>query len=314
MKKILLFIRNAFGFSSKEANGFVIVHIIILALLLTPFIYLQLYALFPTATATDKDAETISLVLDSLAVEKSSEKTNNPNLQLFPFDPNTASLEDWIALGLSEKMAQRIKNYTNKGGKFYQKEDLMNIYGFPESHYLLLEPYINISIEVKKKEYNQKYTKQGKYNQKDSTWTKKEEKKGKETKKEIEIFINTANLEELKTLKGIGDKLAERIIKYRDLLGGFYDKSQFKEIYGLSPEVILLLEEKAILNPAQIKKINLNQTPKEVMAKHPYIGEKYASIIDNYRKQHPNIENTTFLDRIITDVNKRNRLLPYLSW
>jgi competence protein ComEA len=63
---------------------------------------------------------------------------------LFVFDPNTASLQEFQKLGLSEKQASTIKNYLNKGGSFKTKEDLKKIYGISADQYNQLEPYIFI--------------------------------------------------------------------------------------------------------------------------------------------------------------------------
>jgi competence protein ComEA len=53
-----------------------------------------------------------------------------------------------------------------------------------------------------------------------------------ETENQI-MNINTATLEELKTLKGIADKRAEAIIKYREKNGKFENVEDIKEVYGI---------------------------------------------------------------------------------
>ncbi|MEZ4904304.1 MAG: helix-hairpin-helix domain-containing protein [Spirosomataceae bacterium] len=45
--------------------------------------------------------------------------------------------------------------------------------------------------------------------------------------------INSADTTQLIRLKGIGSKLAARIIKFRDGLGGFASSAQYTEVYGL---------------------------------------------------------------------------------
>ncbi len=52
------------------------------------------------------------------------------------------------------------------------------------------------------------------------------------------ININTATVEELKTLKGVGQKRAEAIVKYRKEHGKFKDVYELAKIKGISKKMI----------------------------------------------------------------------------
>jgi competence protein ComEA len=52
-----------------------------------------------------------------------------------------------------------------------------------------------------------------------------------------EIDINTATAEEWKALPGIGEVLANRIIKFRERIGGFVSMEQLHKTYGISDSV-----------------------------------------------------------------------------
>lgn len=101
----------------------------------------------------------------------------------------------------------------------------------------------------------------------------------------IPANLNTADSAELERLPGIGPVLARRIIKYRKLLGGFYDTRQLREVYGISDSVYLLISHRVAADTASLVRINLNEAPESVLARHPYIGRYMARGIILYRAQ-----------------------------
>lgn len=66
--------------------------------------------------------------------------------------------------------------------------------------------------------------------------------KGKENS-DKKININTANVEELKVLNGIGDAKAKSIIEYREKNGGFKSIEDIKNVTGISEKMFEKIKE-----------------------------------------------------------------------
>lgn len=58
------------------------------------------------------------------------------------------------------------------------------------------------------------------------------------------VNINSATLEELKTLNGIGDVKANGIIEYREKSGGFTSTDQIKEVDGIGEKMFEKIKDK----------------------------------------------------------------------
>lgn len=56
------------------------------------------------------------------------------------------------------------------------------------------------------------------------------------------ININTADAETLETLNGIGEKMSQRIIKYREENGGFKQIEDIMKVKGIGEKTFLQLE------------------------------------------------------------------------
>lgn len=69
----------------------------------------------------------------------------------------------------------------------------------------------------------------------------------KEVGKEGKVNINTATVEELKTLKGIGEKKAEAIIEYRKQNGSFKNKEELMKVRGIGKKLYESFEERVIV-------------------------------------------------------------------
>ena len=68
----------------------------------------------------------------------------------------------------------------------------------------------------------------------------------KEASKEGKVNINTATVEELKTLKGVGEKKAEAIIDYRKKNGSFKTKEDLMKVRGIGKKLFESFQERIV--------------------------------------------------------------------
>ena len=102
---------------------------------------------------------------------------------------------------------------------------------------------------------------------------------------------------------GIGHILSNRIIKYRDLLGGFSNIDQLNDVYGLQGKSLENLKSVVYIDSLFIpKKIKINFSDWEEMVKHPYINSRLANDLLDLRS------NKGYMNRI-----DQLRDIPYLS-
>ena len=209
-------------------------------------------------------------------------------MELFAFDPNTASDSVLVRLGITNTQDQTIRNYQKKGGVFKKKEDFLKIYGIPESRKMALAEYVIIrETPVQRENINKE--------------------------KFIRIEINGSDSIQLKLLPGIGNKLSKRIVKYRDMLGGYYTISQLKEVYGLREETFHQIETMVEIDSTKIQKININFANRNELSVHPYIRDNLARQIIKFRTRYGSISNPSVLrDSLILSQEEYERLKPYL--
>lgn len=128
------------------------------------------------------------------------------------------------------------------------------------------------------------------------------------------IELNSADTTSLKKIPGIGTGFANRIVRYRNLLGGFADITQLKEVWGLDNELYERIMPYITLTP-QVKKIKVNSAEFTELNKHPYIDYRQAKIIMDIRSRKGSIESLkrlSLLEEFTEDDIKR--LTPYLSF
>ena len=231
---------------------------------------------------------------------KPSEKkysTYNEQGELFKFDPNTISEDEWKKLGVKEKTIATIKNYLSKGGKFRQPEDIQKIWGLREDQVSRLLPYVDIKEKVSGSQPKKEYV--------PVVFERK--------RSLVTVDINISDTTAWIALPGIGAKLSNRIVNFRDKLGGFYSIDQVAETFGLPDSVFQKIKPGLILTNKNLKQININTATLDELKQHPYIRYNLANLIIQYRAQHGNFSSVADIKKIMTVTDEiYNKLSAYL--
>lgn len=195
---------------------------------------------------------TRSVQKDEYVSDKTSvrQKIRQRNPESFCFNPNTVSVEDLCRLGFSQKQAQSIDNYRQKGGRFSRKSDFAKSFVVSDEIYERLEPYIEIPL----------------------------------------LDLNSADSVALDALPGIGGWFANKIIEFRERLGGYSYKEQLMDIWKFDESKYSELEDLITLRQETITPYPLWTLPADSLRKHPYIGSYAADGIVLFRENSPKSE------------------------
>lgn len=131
--------------------------------------------------------------------------------------------------------------------------------------------------------------------------------------KNLRLKINEADTADWKQLKGIGSVFANRICKYRTLLGGFYAKEQLLEVYGLDTARFLEIKQQLIVDADALLLIDLNNANLKALRKHPYLTHHQARVIVKYREQHGPYQSIADIQKIdLIEPADFRKIAPYL--
>ena len=285
MKKI----KNYFNLSTREnrATNIILIFLALLCCirLLLPYLDYNTTVDFTLFKKEIEDFEK-SEIYDTLSYDNNyvsnfskDDKPYYSEVQLFAFDPNTIDSSSFLQLGLSPKQTKIVCNFRRKGGRFYNKESFKKIYGINPKLFQSLEPYITIAdnkMDIPKNEKLPTNDSSSKFKQ---TFTKSNQE-------DLIIEINDADTTQLKKLPSIGSTFAKRLVAYRDRLGGYINKRQFYEVYGVDTILFQILDKHLVVDTNNIKKTNINTASIYTLKNFPYLKFSQATGLIRYRDNH----------------------------
>ena len=128
------------------------------------------------------------------------------------------------------------------------------------------------------------------------------------------IKLNEADTSRWKMIPGIGTSYASRIVKYRELLGGYVSKDQLLEVYGMNDELFARISP-YIAQDSVWRPLPVNLAEFSELLRHPYLNYEQVQAIFNLRRKKGEIQSIrelAMLDQFTQEDIKR--LEPYLEF
>ncbi len=290
--------KSHFWYYKNQRNGIFV--IVFLILILQSII---LFADFSSQDTSALNAAKISAFrqhIDSLETIERERRIS----KIFPFNPNYISDYKAEQLGMSLAETDRLLLFRQKNKFINSVIEFQKITKVSDTLLAKIAPYFKFPEWVSARNEQNKY--------------KEDLRRGEMHRKEITVStndINKATREDFKLIYGIGEKLSERIIKYRSKLQGFSFESQLYEVWGLKKEIIeqLFLVFKIIEKPVIIKN-NINSLSFKELLKNPYIDYELCKKIFEYKEEIAEFQDLSELKNIKDfPLVKYDRIVLYLS-
>jgi len=290
--------KSHFWYHKRQRNGIFVLGIAVLVF--------QAAIVFVDFSSDEKvDIEKAKILqfqnkIDSLKVIS----IENRKPKIYPFNPNYITDYKGAQLGMSLDQIDKLLAFRKTGNFVNSKKEFQKITNISDSLLTQISPSFKFPDWVVKRNKNTNIT----------TFKSTSVYANKMKHIRTTTDINKATKEDLKTIYGIGEKLSERIIKYRSKLQGFSMEKQLHEVWGLEQETVtkVLLVFKVLRLP-NIQKRNVNTVTFRELLKNPYIDYELCKIIFNYRDEVAELQDITELKNIIGfPLDLYDRIVLYL--
>lgn len=134
-------------------------------------------------------------------------------------------------------------------------------------------------------------------------------------KQPLRVELNSADTLTLQLLYGIGPTYAQRIVRYRERLGGFTSTDQLLEVYGITPELLARIRTHLTLDTSSVRRLDINSIELKQLAKHPYVEYYQARDIVRLRQHGVRFHTADDLRAVPSMADSTlARLLPYIDF
>jgi DNA uptake protein ComE-like DNA-binding protein len=282
--------RGFLDFSKQERIGLAVFTLLISIFLLAPRL---MYELYPTATEEKEWIEMFRQIpADSSSFGETRLATGDVGMpvqqkestvNLRPFDPNQLKEAEWVAMGISQRTARTIRRYIDKGGRFRFPEDLKKIWGLQQKEVQRLIPYVRITTVSA---------------QTPAVYDVSHEMNIVSVLP-AKIDINHADSAAWEAMPGIGPVLARRIVRFREMSGGFQSVNDLKRVYGLKDSVYALLLPYLRVSAIPVQVGMLNTLSARQLTARFSIQPDVARAMVAFREEHGSFEKLEDLKKIV---------------
>lgn len=290
--------KSHFKLSKQERSGIFFLLLIIVAL------QVVFYVVKYTASNVEGNLSVDKETQDKIDALKQNSKQKD-SIQIYPFNPNFISDYKGYTLGMSVEEIDKLHAFRAQNKFVNNSHEFQNITKVSDSLLKEISPYFRFPEWVNTKSVSQRKTPSS------ASQRESDVQKGNFQIKDL----NNATVEDLKSISGIGEKLALRIIKFRNRLGGFIVDDQLYDVYALEPVVVKRTFERfKVLSQPQIEKINVNSASVEEISKLIYIRYYVATKIVEYREVNGSFSSLDELTKIPDfPIDKIHRIKLYLT-
>lgn len=270
-----------FRFTNQQRTGLFLLFVII--------IVLQLVYFFVDFSQPEKNfPEEREWLLLQTEIDEAKQEKFNERQKVYTFNPNFISDYKAYKLGMSVQEIDRLLAFRKENKYVNSAEEFQKVTQISDSLLNVISPLFKFPDWIKQKKNDFK-TGKNEYVQK--TFSAKP--------KIVITDINLAAQEDLIKIYGIGEALSARILKQKEILGGFVSMQQLEDVWGLSPEVIVELNShfKAVI-PSNFKRIAINDASLKELSQFPYFKYSLAKQIITYRSMNGNFNNIEDLSKI----------------
>lgn len=258
---------------------------------------LWLYTSYTRPTGKDEASPTTA----TYAVEEEPMET-------FPFDPNTADSTTLLRLGLAPWQVRAIYRYRAKHGRYHTPEDFKRLRGMTQELWERIGPCVRIGKEFQYMEVEPRKFPTAAPAMKtssnntatsvpDTTLSREKTERpvmaAADTTQRVvkypegtRVDVNKADTAELKKIPGIGSYRAQKIVAYREALGGFTNAEQVMEACEMPDEVLDWFQTEQ----PEPRVMKVNELSVQKLMRHPYISFYQAKAIVEYRKKHGSLK------------------------